>query len=512
MLGKDSLSDEKQIRPEVSLYNQIEGFELLTSLLLKSKFGIYRTTPNGKFLYGNKNLYRLLGIKNKKELEAINLNEAGFIESEERDKFISLFNNSQNELIEFETHWRRNDGKSIFLREIARAVKDENGNILYFEGIIENISNQKEANKLLHLFTYAVDQSVNSIIITDSKGNIEYVNKKFTEQSGYTQKEVMNKSSRILKSGKMEAYIYKNLWETISSGNIWKGELYNRRKNNEFYWVSSIINPIKDENDRTIHYLAINQDITQQKLAENALIQTNEKLKSALASKDKFFSLIAHDLRSPFNSLLGYSELLTEEYDNFREDERKEMLKSMRFTLESSFRLLENLLNWARSQTKTLQVYRQHTNLNQLLTELKLSYSAEAAKKNINLIAHFPDAIYANIDEIMIRTVFRNILQNAIKFTPDGGKIVLTSFSENIEYKGFIKVNIEDSGIGIPEELIDKIFQPDDHTKRPGTQGELGSGLGLIISKEFLNLNHAYIQVESEVNKGSVFSVFLPTN
>lgn len=382
MLSKDSLSDEKQTRPEVSLYNQIEGFELLTSLLLKSKFGIYRTTPNGKFLYGNKNLYRLLGIKNKKELEAINLNEAGFIESEEREKFISLFNNSQNELIEFETHWRRNDGKSIFLREIARSVKDENGNILYFEGIIENISNQKETNKLLHLFTYAVDQSANGIIITDAKGNIEYVNKKFTEQSGYSQKEVMNKSSRLLKSGKMEAYVYKNLWETISSGNIWKGELYNRRKNNEFYWVSSIINPIKDENDRIIHYLAINQDITQQKLAENALIQTNEKLKSALASKDKFFSLIAHDLRSPFNSLLGYSELLTEEYDNFREDERKEMLKSMRFTLESSFRLLENLLNWARSQTKTLQVYRQHTNLNQLLTELKLSYSAEAAKKN----------------------------------------------------------------------------------------------------------------------------------
>lgn len=233
---------------------------------------------------------------------------------------------------------------------------------------------------------------------------------------------------------------------------------------------------------------------------------TNQRLSELNATKDKFFSIIAHDLRSPFNSVIGFADLLLEDLDNNNIDSLKDYMKIIHKTLSNSYQLLENLLAWAKSQTGILKPRPTKIDLFELLNDCLLQIADFAKKKEIIIENKVPINSYAFADHNMINSVIRNLISNAIKFTHKGGKIQIYSKLN----KKSISVYVKDNGIGISEKYIKKLYDFKNMISRVGTNNEKGTGLGLIICKDFIEKNNGKLYIESKPDIGSIFSFKLP--
>jgi PAS domain S-box-containing protein len=397
-------------------------------------------------------------------------------------------------------------GNIIYVLVGASYIGDENESniIMSFVDITENIKRNLEIKKL----SKAVEQNPSIIVITDTNGLITYVNPRFEEVTGYTKDEVLGENPSILKSGHTPKVVYDNLWNTIRDGKNWNGEYSNKKKNGEEYWVSSAISPIRDDNGNIVNYVAVKEDITQKRLAENALKASREKLKELNATKDRLFSIIAHDLKTPFNALLSISELLKLNHDNFNKDQLERYFDMINANAKQSFELLENLLIWSRSQTDNIKFSPKSENILQLINSVKQLLDPVAETKKISFDIHeTSNPIYAFCDYRMIETVLRNLISNAIKFTPNSGNVSVYYEDHN---NGFITVKVQDSGVGIEFSNLDKLFRIDNNFSTKGTNNEKGTGLGLILCKEFVEKNGGEISVSSEVGKGTTFTFTLP--
>jgi signal transduction histidine kinase len=238
----------------------------------------------------------------------------------------------------------------------------------------------------------------------------------------------------------------------------------------------------------------------------NELKQNEIKLEQANTTKNKFFSIIAHDLKGPFSGILGFSKLLAEKYDDISEENRKYFVGLIHSSSEQAFNLLENLLHWARVQSNKLQVNKVKVNLASLLKDIFILFENYAKKKDIGLEADVPDNITIRADKSMIFTVISNLVNNGIKYTKPGGSITV---SAEISEKT-LRVKVADTGVGIDKENLDKLFRIDTSYSKPGTEHENGTGLGLVLCKEFVEMHHGKIRAESTVGKGSVFSFSIP--
>jgi hypothetical protein len=339
-------------------------------------------------------------------------------------------------------------------------------------------------------------------VVTNLDANIEYVNEKFTEVTGYAADEVLGKNPRILKSGNTPSAIYKELWNTLLQGNEWKGEFHNRKKNGELYWEKAIVIPIKNTEGLVDGYMAIKEDITEQRKAQQALIESEARLKQALDTKDKFFSIVSHDLRGPVSTLVSLTELLSDKSYHFTAEEIATYLHSMHQTADSTYRLLENLLEWSRLQRGTITFSPDYLDIAEFLKSCDQSIIEKAKAKNVELVITSPKNLSVYADENMLRTILRNLLSNAIKFTKRGGKVV---FEVQKTQKGDALFMVRDNGIGMSNEMLNKLFDVAQNVSRPGTDNESSSGLGLILCKEFVEKHGGKIWVESTESKGSTF-------
>lgn len=243
-----------------------------------------------------------------------------------------------------------------------------------------------------------------------------------------------------------------------------------------------------------------------------ARIKTHIKLKCQTeelfrqnATKDKFFSIISHDLINPISSISGLSELFLEDIDDLDQEKMRIYLKHIHEAANFSLEILKNLLEWARMQQGSLTSVKNNVNLNTLLDDTMKGHYSQAIAKGINFEMSLDDNLKVFADEKMISTVVRNLISNAIKFTDKGGVISISSGIKVIDDKTVIETSIKDSGIGISEEDISKLFRIENNYSSQGTNNEKGTGLGLILCKEFLNQNNGTIRVESEPNVGSDF-------
>ena len=232
---------------------------------------------------------------------------------------------------------------------------------------------------------------------------------------------------------------------------------------------------------------------------------TNKRLVKLNATKDKFFSIIAHDLKNPFSSILGFCEVLTLRYDKYDDVKRKHLIGIIDRSAQNIFKLLENLLQWSRSQTGNIKYSPEEFNLLEMAQNIQTLTENSLTEKGIKFNLKIPEDLVLYADKNMIYTVIRNLVTNAIKFT-EIGKITV----EAIEQDACIHISVTDTGIGIRDEVIDKIFEVERSKSTEGTRGEPGTGLGLIICKEFIEKNGGSISVESTVGKGSVFYFTLP--
>jgi len=630
----------------------------------------------------------------------------------------------------------------------------------YFATIFTDITERKHAEEQINQLSQAVEQSPNTVVITDLKGDIEYVNPKFSATTGYSFEEALGKNPRILKSGELPAEQYKILWDTITSGNEWRGEFHNKKKNGELYWELASISPIKNKEGIATHFLAVKEEITARKQAEETLRVTNAKhsamienigdviaimgpdgiikyqspniekwlgwkpeeiigtssfekvhpedikriqkefsktletdsplvvefrhkckdgtykwielaaanhindpaingvlvnfhditerkqaekklreseerfrrlfndlgdavfvtkiggtdsaqilevnpaaekqtgytrdhllkmnivrdlniadssespldewdealvkgqkvisvekkrkkdgteywtqvvltpidfkgekaclsvnhditkrklveialkkseiqLQELNTTKDKLFSIIAHDLRSPFNSILGFSNLLSDNEVAGDIEKTVQYGSLINSTAKSTLGLLNNLLDWAKSQSGQIDFKPKKINYLSIIQEIIETSELAAITKNISLNHFQSDEIELFANENIVKTVLRNLISNAIKFTNLNGKIDIYAVKED----NFITITVSDNGVGMNDETRNSLFNISSYITTKGTAGEKGSGLGLVLCKEFVEKLGGKIWVESELGKGSNFKFTLP--
>lgn len=233
------------------------------------------------------------------------------------------------------------------------------------------------------------------------------------------------------------------------------------------------------------------------------LISIAGELQKANESKDKLFSIIAHDLRSPFNAFLGFTELLSEEKELLANPDYRSIIMALRSSALNYYRLLDNLLDWVRIQRKVFDFRPVEVRIKSLLTECVEIVEESAEKKEIKILVFADENLVIEADQNIIGTVVRNLLYNGIKFTPRGGRITIEAKTDR---NGKPEISVADTGIGMSDELIEKLFKKDEDTGRTGTEGEPSTGLGLLLCKDLVEMHNGNIHVESEPGKGSIFT------
>ena len=282
----------------------------------------------------------------------------------------------------------------------------------------------------------------------------------------------------------------------------------------EFIIILRDITKMKLVENESLNYLKelqVNKNVLEQKAADltelnTKLNKSEQELIALNAAKDKFFSIIAHDLRSPFNSLIGITECLYNDVDKISKEEIKSLLLDLNKSAKSTFNLLENLLQWAAIKTKKINYDPKILELDKLIQGVVELYSGIAFSKGIMLSSDISPSITAYGDYNMVSFVLRNLISNAVKFTKPGG--VINVYVQ--EEKKYIKICVYDSGVGMNPEKVQELFKLDKNVSTPGTYNERGSGLGLILCKEFIEMNKGKISVQSKTGEGSIFGFTLP--
>ncbi len=321
------------------------------------------------------------------------------------------------------------------------------------------------------------------------------VNDGFYDVLGYKREELINKKVQLWANLSSRQELVLNLQENDYYGNF-ETEMIHRNNTK----LTVIISARRIVLDGHICILSVIKDISFRKAAEEKLIELN-------STKDKFFSILAHDLKNPLGSFYSVAELLNDEYDNIPESSKKQYLGIIRDSARQLNSLLENLLTWSRSQRGLISfnptVFDIYSLADNSIQILQLSASA----KRITLLNNVPKDIFVNADMNLVNTIIRNLMSNAIKFTDNGGEISVTAIDST---SGYVAVAVKDSGIGISKDTIKDLFKIDKSVSTLGTNGESGTGLGLILCREFVEMHNGRIWAESELNVGTTFYFTLP--
>jgi len=398
------------------------------------------------------------------------------------------------------------DGKTKLVLTKKYPLFDPQGELIGTGVIATDITLLKKTEATLHKLSRAVQQSPVSILITDHEGSVEFLNPQFTEMTGFTRDEVLGQNLRFLKSGKMLPELYQQLWETISAGKIWQGELLNRKKQGGSYWERATISPIRDHTGQISHYLAIKEDITEQKLLREQLLQSQK-----METVGQLAGGLAHDFNNLLGIIGGYASLLQLQLE--QQHELQQLAHHIQSAVEKAATLTHGLLAYSRQQVIQLQ----HHDLRQLicLSEEFLGRILGDAISLQFICADQPLVIHA--DSLQIEQVLYNLAANARDAMPHGGSFTIetslvpdddsfltsSDFGEDDRYA---LLTITDTGCGMDRETIKRLFDPFFTTKQVGK----GTGLGLSVAYGIIRQHNGYIQVQSKPRKGTVFRIYLP--
>jgi PAS domain S-box-containing protein len=351
-----------------------------------------------------------------------------------------------------------------------------------------------------------------AIAILDENGILIDCNKKTLELVNHTSRENLYQKSFFeyldfnnhndIASQMVRSFKEKNLKQIEYSYTNWNGE---------FVALMLLLETISVPGENKTYNVMVAKDITQWKMAEEELLCQSQQLKELNATKDKFLSIIAHDLRNPLGAIIGFSDLLTNNYESISENDKISYLKNIRLSSESMLRLLMDLLDWSKSQNGNMVYKPEDINLYNLVNEVKEPLYYQALNKKIGLTSEVKSSVYANADNEMVKTILRNLISNAIKFTPQNGNIIIAA-NEIIDQnsKEFVEISVIDNGVGIKKENLEKISKIDQNIRTNGTADETGTGLGLVLCKELIEKNNGYFYIKSIENSGSTFTFALP--
>ncbi|MFW6327531.1 MAG: ATP-binding protein [Bacteroidota bacterium] len=360
---------------------------------------------------------------------------------------------------------------------------------------------KEDAEKELQKLLSAVEQSPVSIVITDNQGMVEYVNPVFCDLTGYSRDEIIGKTPRMLKSGLVSFKDYEELWSTIKSGQIWKGELINKKKNGEHYFELATIVPIMDEEANITHYICIKQDITEKKKFEQELLDVREKARESDLLKAAFLQNMSHEIRTPMNAILGFSELA--KMPQTSEEKRNSYLSIVIESTQNLLCVVEDIVDISRLETGNLVLnsnpIRIHGFLQGLHNQFKKETLGEVTLENPDVDPALK-SVDISIDSARLKQVLEKLLSNAVKFTKRGQ----VRFGCH-KIGGAIRFYVEDTGIGISPDMYNLIFQPFYQLDMGATRAFGGNGLGLTIASRIVEKMGGKIYVDSKPGQGSVF-------
>jgi len=401
-------------------------------------------------------------------------------------------------------------GEVIILKIHNYPIK-ENGKVVALRCLAVNITEQENKISALTGKEYHYRQIfLNSPIAYQSlnnKGIIMDINPAWEQTMGYRYDEIIGKSFKSILDDEYQSKFDKIFTDFKEKGEVRNIEFKLKKKNGGLIF-GRYNGKVEYANDGTfLRSHCVFTDITAQKKAEETLKNSERKFRELNATKDKFFSIIAHDLKNPFNDLIGFTQLLATNIHKYDKNKIEQFVQIIHQSSKLAYGLLENLLDWSRTQTSTLKYKPAMIDVKKIIDDnLELLHST-AHTKNISTISEIDRSTLVYADQNMVHTIIRNLISNAIKYTNNGGYVKLKSKS----FPEYIKIFIQDNGVGIDQDNIHKLFRIDESYTTSGTQKEKGTGLGLILCKEFVEKNGGKITVESTPGKGSTFSFTLPT-
>lgn len=419
----------------------------------------------------------------------------------------SLETEGEHSNIHFECQHRRADGSIRHIEIFTSKIRFKGKDCLH--EIIHDVTEQKRAEEKLNLLSKAIEQGPASIMITDSEGKIDYINPKFTENTGYSFEEVLGKSPNILNSGEHSKEFYQQMWGTITSGKDWAGEIRNKKKTGEIIWESELISPIVDSNGNITNYISIWEDITEQKAMIKEVLAAKEKAEEAERLKSAFLANMSHEIRTPLNAILGFTSMITTNKELSREANLRYSI-IINKSAEGLLQIINDILDISKLETGQVKVFRNPFDLNMMLERINELYQ-DKFRENKNKKLTFkhlpaPPKFIITSDENRLSQIFSNLLSNAFKFT-EKGKIV---FGVSDIFNDKIEFIVSDTGIGIsPQDqktIFERFRQANSSTKKVYS----GNGLGLAIVKSLIELMGGKITFESELGKGTTFRFFLP--
>ncbi len=504
------ISKQKEIERSLK-----ESEEKYRKLIENSLQGLY-ILKDSKIHFCNKKMANIFGYNSAEEINGLNI-----IELVHESSLETVLYNIKKRIDEKQkiTHYnflaKKKNGEIIEIETLGSIILLDGEPAI--QGVLKDVTQQKAAEERLRKLSQAVEQSPTSIVITDLKGIIEYVNPYFIDLTEYTAEEAIGKSTNILKSNHTPNEVYKDLWTTITSGKEWVGEILNRKKSGELYWESVKIAPIKDSNGIITHFVGIKDDITEQKRIQNELILTKEKAIESDNLKTSFLANMSHEIRTPMNAIMGFSSLLSD--DSLTFEERNEFIQLINSNSNTLLNLIDDIIDIAKIEAGQLNVTNKDFDINELLSEINTIYQEINTKQNEDSIKLIWDKnetdniSVISTDPHRLKQVLSNLIENAIKYTQEGeihfGYKVLKNINIGEKTKK-LQFYVRDTGIGIPQNKLNVVFdrfrQADDsHTRIFG-----GTGLGLAISKNIAQLLGGDINVVSMENKGSVFYFTIP--
>jgi len=393
-------------------------------------------------------------------------------------------------------------------------VYSQDGKLIALEGFISNITEQKKAEDEVRKLSRSVEQSSTIIVITDLDAKIEYVNPQFTKTTGYAPEEVIGKIPSILKSGNTTLETYNALWDTLDAGKEWSGEFENRKKNGDLYWESAHIFPLKDEQGNTTHFIAMKEDITGRKKMEQELIAAKNKAEESDKLKSSFLANMSHEIRTPMNAILGFSQLLDE--PGLQDNERIHYISLIQRSGNDLMNLIDDIIDISKIEAGQMKVAKSQFSIDQVMQELDVSFKEllKTRQNKVNLRISYikpehAEDIFLNTDVDRFKQIFKNLLNNAIKFTEQdqiefGFKPIHSNGLKQIEFY------VSDTGIGIPDDKQGLIFESFTQVNDSDTKLYGGTGLGLSITKKIVEILGGNIWVKSELGKGSIFYFTIP--
>lgn len=484
---------------EQKTYGNIDQVQY-DSIIENFSFGIFRISSDGILTYSNNSFIRMLGFDSFTELSSAAMASAELKECFSAKKYFSYL--EKNNLAEpFENRWIKKNGLSLLLRERVSANKNDENNALFYDCIVEDITEHAIIEKLirdLQVGDYSIIKALpDFIFVLSNKGVfIDYKNSNY-HNLFFNPHQLKGHSVTGVFPKEIGEQILEIIQTVFQTGDLQTFEFQLVTENPDellFFEARFVMSDYEK-------VLMILRDITFQKLAEIQIQKFAQELKHLNETKDKFFSIISHDLRTPINGLLGYAEILSNEIDDLEKEDIKQFAGNIAEISKSTNALLNNILDWSRVQTGRISFQPGIIDLSYSVKRIINLLNASASNKNISLVNSISSGTNIYADENMLHSILINLTGNAIKFTHNDG-IVRISCNE---LENYFQLSVSDNGIGISKENVEKLLDSDIIYSTNGTAKEKGTGLGLLLCKEFVEKHSGKIWIESEEGNGTTF-------